>query len=132
MLRTCALLSVTTLIGCSVSVGAPNPIPKITVGTPENPDRGYAPSYSDNNRTHALSSGTYWGDLSVTGNRITVDGSVGMHTYIDGNLVISGNSNVVRNLNVRGSVEIAGNDNRLENVVHQGALKDNGKNNRVE
>ena len=76
-----------------------------------------------------LQPGLYKGNFGVPGS-VTVEGSGRDQTVIDGDLVISGPFNKVKNLTVLGKVVITGSQNTLVDVDYRGGVDDRGQINR--
>jgi hypothetical protein len=72
-----------------------------------------------------LQPGLYKGNFGVPGS-VTVEGSGRDQTVIDGDLVVSGPFNTVKNLTVLGKVVITGSQNTLVDVDYRGGVEDRG------
>ena len=68
---------------------------------------------SGNGATFALQTGTYKGDLVISGNSNTVQGAGPAATILDGRLVVTGSLNRVNGIRVLGTSQVAGSANRL-------------------
>jgi hypothetical protein len=82
-----------------------------------------------NNATVRLEAADYVGDLSVSANKVTIVGRGYEVTRILGNVVITGNNCVMRQLTITGSVRISGNNADLRDARIQGAVRSTGNNN---
>lgn len=71
----------------------------------------------------------YNGDLVIRGNNNEIIGAGVGQTVIAGNVLITGNANLVRDLTILGTVTFRGNENTLQNVDYQGAIEDPGNGN---
>ena len=82
-----------------------------------------------NKQTHRLDAGTNSCDLVLRGNNNRVLGSTTGETVIDGDVLITGNGNTLRNVTVTGTITLRGNNNRLVDVEDSGDIVDTGHNN---
>ena len=73
-----------------------------------------------------LQPGLYRGNFTVAGSSLTVEGASRDQTVIDGNVVIAGSFNTVRNLTVLGRVIVEGSQNQLRDVDYRGGIEDKG------
>lgn len=76
-----------------------------------------------------LQPGLYKGNFGIPGS-VTVEGAGRDQTVIDGDLVVSGAFNKVRNLTVLGKVVFTGSQNSLADVDYRGGIDDRGLMNR--
>ncbi len=76
-----------------------------------------------------LQPGLYKGNFGIPGS-VTVEGAGRDQTVIDGDLVVSGAFNKVRNLTVLGKVVFTGSQNALADVDYRGGIDDRGLMNR--
>ena len=83
-----------------------------------------------NNSTVSLDAVTYFGDLVIDANRVTVRGRGTGRTVISGSVFVDGNSAVITGLTVNGDVTINSNNNDLSGARIRGRVRNNGRNNR--
>lgn len=96
----------------------------------ENPDLGcFDELKSGNGQRITLENGTYDCDLVLRGNNNRIVGDDNGQTIINGDVLITGNSNVLRDVQVLGTITIRGNNNRLADVDYDGVVNETGNNN---
>jgi hypothetical protein len=81
-----------------------------------------------NNSETRLEARSYRG-LTIIHNKVVLTGRGPGKTIIEGNVIIKGNSCVIRNLTIRGDVFIEGNNANLQNTQILGEVKSTGNNN---
>ena len=82
-----------------------------------------------NNRHVTLDNADYECDLVIRGNNNRVVGSSTGNTVIEGNVVITGNNNTLRNVEVLGTITLRGNNIRLDDVDYDGEVINSGNGN---
>ena len=82
-----------------------------------------------NNSTTNLQPGHYLGDLLISGNNVRISGAGTRSTVIDGNVTITGNRAVLRDLTIEGNVTLNANNADLRGVTIHGRVRSAGNNN---
>ncbi len=83
-----------------------------------------------NNSTLRLEAGTYRGGLTIRENSVTIAGAGSARTVIVGNMTITGNNCVLRDVRIQGDVRLSGNNADLRSAVIEGRVTSTGQNNR--
>ncbi len=125
-----AVLAVALMSSCSTFVAVRTPPPP---GASHGRGRSVAVHSLTpvrNNATVRLDAATYYGELEVNANHVTLEGEGNVRTFFEGRLVIRGNGFSARGITFDGAVVVYGNAADFTGSRLRGSVYDHGRANR--
>jgi hypothetical protein len=102
---------------------------RVVKSRPLPPSESHSLGSLQNNQVVYLKSGRYPGNILISANMVSLIGAGVGKTFIDGDIVIFGNSCSIRALTVSGDVALRGNNNNLKGASIRGNISSSGYNN---